>query len=889
MIEKIQPVTEEYVMANIQLTDTGILLENTHAQILLDQSDASVLQIIDKATGKDIRGEKTPFFALLDKEKNLVAPTGLSLQGDTLQVTTPLGDFAVQVAADEDYFVFTLVTNLPEGAFQGYIANAKYAYDFANKENTGACGIALTYWVNPVHYPDAKARETRGEITRHLQDVGGKFALIIAPIVKQKDIIKKASRTIDRKAGIMSEIGGAWGRDSRMNFGNYLIDFESSPEYIQSVLEFYKTVGIDQVDFHQCELNFRQGDFKFERYPNAAEFKKNVTDVLEAQGIQTGLHTYSFYIRYDCDGILADPKWQKQLGVLETFTLARDIAADADFLPTTESTEAVSKDFGFMARNTPFILVGEEIIKFENAPDGFKVAQRGWAGTKAVAHRAGEEIRHIDGYYRVIAPVPGSELYLQIARNTAKAFNEGGFTMIYLDALDGIRIHCGENENWYYAAMFICELMQYCNKTPLIEYSTIFPSIWPARGRVGAYDYPNRGYKDFLRIHLKDNLQYIDRYSAPTLGWYNFYPFNENFPGNEHVKYQHTDDIEFMGSLAVMYDFSMVHTTTIPEFMEKYAGLRRNVAVYRKYDDLRKAGYFPPEYLEKVKASPWECHLRQKEDGEYVFAEKKYQFVKLSDLEDADRNTGKFTNPFTEQTPFVRIEALLGANGGAPITLMELDENRDITEQELVVHYAEDLDLNKKLAKKVRVLGNGKKGSAIAIEHRWETFKSSRGYLSYVIDTDFTGWRDFVLVETDTGERPDLSFDEGQHIYACYRSEMNNRMISKTEIRTCGDVSGVRMGNVIGCGHSFEVLKDPTVTVGDTKITFICELLSTEYIEFDGKTAKIFDRYGNEREIFFQSDLTVPAGDFAATLSATAMNGGPARAKLTFGFTGKDI
>lgn len=876
-------------MTGMLQNDTGILLENTHGQIWLSCADGSVLQVIDKATGKDIRGEKTPFFALLDTEKNVIAPTGLTLQGDTVQVTTPLGDFSVQLCVDEDYFAFTLVTPLPEQAFGGYLANVKYAYDFENKQNTGACGIAMTYWVNPVYYPDAKSLETRGEITRHLQDVGGKYALIIAPIEKQKDIIKKASLTIDRKVGLMSQIGGAWGRDSRMNFGNYLIDFESSPEYIQSVLEFYKTVGIDQVDFHQCELNFRQGDFKFERYASAAEFKKNVTDVLEAQGMQTGLHTYSFYIRYDCDGILADPKWQKQLGVLETFTLAQDISADADFLPTTESTENVSTDYGFMARNTPFILVGEEIIKFENAPDGFKVAQRGWAGTKAVAHRAGEPVQHIDGYYRVIAPVPGSELYLQIARNTAKAFNEGGFSMIYLDALDGIRIHCGENENWYYAAMFICELMQYCHKTPLIEYSTIFPSIWPARGRVGAYDYPNRGYKDFLKIHLKDNLQYIDRYSAPTLGWYNFYPFNETLPGNEHVKYQHTDDIEYMGSLAVMYDFSMVHSTTIPDFMDKYAGLRRNVEVYRQYDDLRKAGYFTPEYLEKVKASPWECHLREKEDGAFVFAEKHYQKKKLHDLQDAGRNTGNFTNPFDAQTPFVRIEALLTAKDSEPLTLMELDENRDLTEQELVVRYPEDIDLNKKLAKKVRVKGNGKPGSAIAIEHRWETLKSSRGYLSYVIDTDFTGWREFTLVETDTGERPDLPFDEGQHIYACYRSEMNNRMFSKTEIRTCGDVSGVRMGNVLGCEHSFEVLKDPTLTVGDTKVTFICELLSTEYIEFDGKSAKAYDRYGNQREIFFKSDLAVPAGDFTAALTATALNGGPARAKLTFGFTGKDI
>ena len=869
-------------------TDSGICLENDLAQILLSKEDASVLRIWDKTGQKELRGEKTCFFALLQKDLTEVSPAGLSLREDMLAVTTPLGDFSVQVGVEEDYFTFTLTTALPEGAFGCVMANAKYDYDFADKENTGACGIAMTYWVNPVFYPDAKDRQTRAEITRHLRDVGGKYALIIAPICAQRDIIKKASLTIDRKVGIMSQIGGAWGRDSRMNFGNYLIDFETSAEYIQQTKDYYRSAGIDQVDFHQGEGTFRQGDFRFDRYPSAEEFRKNVSDVLAECDIQTGLHTYAFYIDYNCDTILSNPVWQKDLGVLETFTLARDIGPEEMQIPTAESTEIVSDDFAFMSQNTPFILIGEELIRFENAADGFRVAERGVAGTKATAHKAGEKVKHIDGYYRVIAPVPGSELFLHIARDTARAFNQGGFGMIYLDALDGIRKHCGENENWYYAAMFVCELLQHCSKLPLIEYATIFPSIWPARGRVGAYDFPNRGYKDFLRIHAEDNIKYIDRYSAPTLGWYNFYPVSPDFPGNEHVKYNHTDEIEFMGALAVTNDFSTVHTTTVPKFLDRYAGLRRNVALYKKYDDLRKQQYFAPEYLEKVKNSPWECHLKETGQG-YVFEEKDYQKVKLYDLQDADRNGGKFTNPFADQVPFIRIEALLSSGGAEPVELIGLDENKDLTEQTLVKEHTRDLDLNQKLAKKVRVLGNGKPGSAIAIENRWETFKSNRSYLDYIIDTDFEGWREFVLVETDTGERPDLPFDEGENIYACYRSQMNNRMVSKTEIRTAGDVTGVRMGSVVACKHCYEVLKNPTVRIGDTEILFECELMSTDYLEFDGKTAKVFDRNGNEKQIWYQTTLAAPAGEFTASLTAEPLNGNPARAILTLGFTGKEI
>ena len=71
---------------------------------------------------------------------------------------------------------------------------------------------------------------------------------------------------------------------------------------------------------------------------------------------------------------------------------------------------------------------------------------------------------------------------------------------------------------------------------------------------------------------------------------------------------------------------------------------------------------------------------------------------------------------------------------------------------------------------------------------------------------------------------------------------------------------------------------------------FECELKSSDYIEFDGKEAKVYDRYGNEKTIWFNSEnFKAPRGKFKATLTARALNRGVARAKLTFGFTGKEV
>ena len=87
----------------------------------------------------------------------------------------------------------------------------------------------------------------------------------------------------------------------------------------------------------------------------------------------------------------------------------------------------------------------------------------------------------------------------------------------------------------------------------------------------------------------------------------------------------------------------------------------------------------------------------------------------------------------------------------------------------------------------------------------------------------------------------------------------------------------------------FVILKNPTVKIGDMSIMFECELMSSDFIEFDGKTAKVVDRYGNEKSIWFTSNLKAPRGRFKAELTAHALNRCTPRAQLTFGFTGKGI
>ncbi len=873
------------------VSENSIVLENNYAKVLIFQKDARVESVFDKVHGKEIKGEDTYFFSLVAQNKQtIVVPTGLQCDDDCITVETPLGNFRVAVSVQDDYFTFELLEALPAASYKGVIAHVKYHYDVKDKSNTGAIGIAMTYWTNPCFYPHAKDQETKAEMLTSLRSEGAKFALIVAPITEHKEIIKKVCLTIDRNKGIFTQYGGAWARDVQANCGNYMLELNCAPDFIRSRIPFYKQLGLDQVDIHQWSTTFRQGDFQYVHYDSPAEFKKNVVDVLRENGFGASLHTYACYIDYGCDKLLSDPKWQKDLAVLEVVTLAEDIDEKADFIPTVETTENISNQDGFLDKNTPFILIGEELVRFEMDNHGFKVVQRGACGTRPVAHAKGEKIKHIEGLFAMITPKLGSDLFFQIARDTAKAYNEGGYEMLYIDALDGIHFSGGRDDDVtsFYVAAFVCEILKWCNTTPIFECSIRRPSLWLARARIGNFDTPHRGFKAWNKgWHMSKNKDFLDMYMQPSMGWYWFYPTEDKYPGNSHVKYQHADSAECIGALAAMYNFNMVYVNMEAGVNEACPAFYRNIAIYRKCDELRKKKYFDETLLEKVRNGKWEYHIVQKDDGSYVFVEKDYQIKKLYDLLDAQRNKAVYTNPFAEQKPFLRLEAMMSARSGGQQVMLTLDKEQDLTEQVRERCFDGSIDLSSKLAKKVSICGNGKPG-AVAIK-LYAGITSSRSYAEYIIDTDFEGWRDFVLLEADNGERPELSFETEEHVYNIHRYNFNHTQVTRIAVETTGDVTGVKMGDIVAVEHLYEVLKNPTVQVGDSEVTFCCELMSSDFIEFDGAQAKVIDRYGNEKTAWFSGELKVPTGSFEAKLTAKPLNGGIARAQLTFGFTGEEI
>lgn len=886
---------------DIYLNSDSIIFENNYVKFSVSLKNGLVESVFSKEENKDIKGAETYLFSLIDKDRETeIFPESLNYENDLITVSTTLGDFKIKVFAYDEYFTFELASKLPENSYKMILAHIKYSYDFEEKK-TGAVGVAMTYSLNPCFFPDGKNKETKGEVLSYLENDGAKYGLIIAPFEKHREILKKVCRKIDKNKGIVLENGGALGGDCKLNKGNWIMQFDNSKETVKKSIPFYKELGVDIVDYHkqyhEVDRTFIQGDFKHLEYETAEEFKENVIYPLEENGMIAGLHTYAYLIDFKCDTLLKIPEYQKDLTVLGEFTVKE---FDGRLIKAEEDIKDVTHESGFIMNTSPYLLIKGEIVKFEKCDEGFLIVSRSLAGTKEVSIEKGDKFSQLSARFGGFIPKLGSPLFFKVAENTAKVYNEYGYRALYIDALDAVLYDCNRNEDEmaYYMSLFTCALLKDCVIPPVYDCSIRRPCLWASRGRVGNFDTPYRGYKEWNKMHSDYAHQFQDMYMSPSLGWYSFYrepaKINSgNFdtsklkvePANFDKKYQHHDSVHYIGSLALINDCSMTFIEITEEEYKECPARNRNIKIYKEYDNLRKAGYFSKELLDSIKYGEYEYHLEKKSDGEYILREKDYQVKKLYDLS-GDRNKAEFNNPFEKQTPFVRIEALFSAkkeNAKNSIVL-----NKNIENGRYHTEYKNPLDISDTLARKVTITGNGKKGGAIGIKLR-SFGKSAKQYMLYVIDTDFVGEREFILIENDAGEFPSYGFDKGEWNYATHRFSLYHDKVEIIDIDTTGDTEGVLISDISLAEHIYETFKNPAVLIGGEKVEFLCELKSTEFIEFDGKSAKVIDGQGNEKEIEFKGSITAPKGEFNAQLIADNSTENVLRAQITLGFSGNAI
>ena len=879
----------------IHNTTEGIEFRNNKVSILISEK-AELLSFVELSTGRDIAVHTRQKIARATiSGKNTQQANRITLSKDTIHLYFGENTIHCKVAANDQYFTVEVVGgDIGKIDFLVFL-DLKLDYDYTASNPFLAAGVAMTLNTHPVHFPSGEAKEVIGQCYKKTGILGAKLAIVACRKNELRGVIQNVYWTVPKgELPISYNGGGPFALDNEANKYDCVLIYSTKPSNVPEWISFYSQYGIRQFEFMLAPTTFVQGDFSFPSYGSAAAFKEQITDPLLDEGIISTLHNYAYYLSYSSTELLSDPKWQQQLEFHGGMSLSGRLSAEATTISVTGDKSCMKSDYAHSKLLSPYLLIDNEIIKYQIGADGFVSCKRGQCGTKPATHKSGAKVRIIGGYYGHIAPQIGSELFYEIARRTAKAYNEGGFRGFYFDALSGLIVHLKytheESFLWYYGASFINEVLKYCDGSPdVLDISDMYCTLWPSRGRGITYDSPLRGYKNHIDDHIARNKSFMDRQYVTTLGWYDFYPTRDETPSGYSVKYMFFDDVDYVGVKSIAYDQTMTYNRLSQNNVDMIPALKRNLILFAQYSQLRQSGYFSRRIQEILREGRYEYKL-QRSNGILGFRQAVYCKEKIRNISQ-DYLVGN--NPFKRQKPFIRLEnSFTSCSNSSSIILLQGLEAIGLKESGITKDFSSPLDLSNHKAIRVTVKGNGS-DSNDAICVRLGT-SSGVAYADYVVRLNYEGWREIIVPGLDNGDYSELVFEGlSDDVSKTHQNTVDMSRVSYVKIcQTSNANVSVRKVEAVSIVNNS--LINPTIHSGRATVTFNDTIKSGEYIEYSvgEKEASVYDSIGNLRTISVKRTgrFRIPKGIFSIYVSGTPeVENAPSEVSLTVGLYGKFI
>ena len=919
-----------------------IVLENQYVKYVI-AADGANADFIDKQSGRDY-GERQPAtkFARLKKSGKQFGASRVAYAEDRLQVE--FGESGVTavigVGVEPRYFTFEVLSVSDPAVEEFTFLDVPLTTQGSVADKFQACALALNIRADIDELP-GPSRHLLASCLARPGVVGAKVAILGCPQGELRNVMKevvRASRELPQ-----TDRGGPWALDAAANRGSYLIDYPGSVSEtnVDKWIATARGIGAKQIDFHTGQT-LRFGDYepnpKF--YPKGLESLKGVIDKLHEAGIAAGLHTYAFFVAKDSKWVT--PRPDPRLAKDATFTLASALTETNQTVPVAETTKDMSTLTGFQVRNSVTLQIEDELITYsgisKEPPYGFTGCRRGVCGTKAASHTAGARVQHLKECFGLFTPDGDSTMFEEVAARTAEVYNQCGFDMIYLDALDGSDILGHWPNGWkYYASKFVYRLCQLVKRSAIMEMSTFDHPLWFARSRIGAWDAASKGYKPFIDQHYLENRSSRQISMPANLGWWCVFDWTpkdriRTFP----------DDLEYLMCKAIAGDHSLSWLMGFePATFEKSYNARRLGALVKQYEELRLANYFPSSVREKLGAPDSEFALEKTAEGQWGFRPTRYDLHKFQGNHGSS-DRWQVANGFGKQPLKVRIEALLSLApyAGSQEVLAAFATTNEFSLREVSAGVTAALQVvsapvkagdvsgfftarsdkakprcawamvGKTFSKPVNLVEKGfgvwihgdGKGEVLNFQWRAPEHLSS-GLSEHYAVIDFAGWRYFEFVEPESERlmdygwpylypNPDAEFggsDGLKHlnrVTATYWVDYAQLEALKIWYNNLpkGEEVKCYLSAVKALPHVKASLVNPMIRIGGRQITFPTTLASGSYLEFRSlEDCKVYDAKGELiEEIKPQGDIPqLEAGNNLVEFSCNAAEGVSARANVT--------
>ncbi|MDF2685008.1 MAG: hypothetical protein K0S55_189, partial [Clostridia bacterium] len=633
-----------------------------------------------KYKGRDqnfINKEDPNYFAIATTAARQYFPGVAAMKDDKLLIVFDNTEaITFKVELQDECIIFTVdeVKGTPNGSSD--IINLEFGrfnLNFDEKQEIVTAGMALNLKTNASGLPAISSSLWAKGYTRFGIE-GCSYAVTTALKEDMQENLK--NMTVKYTEDIpYTKIAGAFASDSEAVRGSYVFNLDGmTPENVDSWIEMVKSTGATQIDFHGG-ASFRFGDCEPNRkiFPEGKKSLKFIIDKLHAAGLKAGLHTYAHFI--DPNSYLVTPVPDKGLGVDKIFTLSGDINETDKTIYLDESTVDLHTVFGFFVRNSVYMIIDDEIIKFNKVGKDFPYSiyecERGAYGTKISSHKKGTQVKHLKSCFGLFTANPDTELFYKVAELTAQAYNECGFDMIYLDALDGDDIFAGYEYAWYYGSKFVFEIVKRLEKEPILEMSTIHHHLWFVRSRLGAWDHPTRAHKSYIDQHNITNIKAKATCFLPqNLGWWVYGKCDVNDP--VQITRMFMDDYEYLCRLSLANDYSLSFIGMNPEIYKNSDELKRITALIKRYEDLRLGRLLSEDELSAIA----DTESRLMPDNKFCTVSYNSNTITLNNNNGSYLSEFSVNNPYPEHTPYLRIENLASTGEDLnPINIIDINKN----------------------------------------------------------------------------------------------------------------------------------------------------------------------------------------------------------------------
>lgn len=894
-------------------------------------ADGRTEQFVDKRTRINYAISNSPCARIKLAGKEIPATRATFKDGF---LTLQFGDdtkreAVIQMISKKDYLIWKVVSLSASDVQEFVFADVPLTLKGSAGEGFAATAMALNLQTLVTEFPQPSSH-LKASCFPRFGFSGAEVALLGCPAGELRHLMQQVVTAAPELP--KSHLGGPWAWDAPAARGSYLFDFGNLNEQtVSDWIKLVQSLGFNQIDFHGGR-SFRFGDCRVnpEVFPRGREGYKVAIDQLHAAGISAGLHTYAFFIDKKAEWVTPVP--DSRLAKDKSFTLGAEVTADAATIPVNESTEGMSTTTGFFVRNSVTLRIENELITFtgisKSAPYAFTGCQRGAYGTHAAAHAGGAKADHLKECFGLFVPDGDSTLLAEVAQRSADFYNECGFDMIYLDALDGEDILGGAENAWHYGSKFVFELAKRLEKPALMEMSTFHHHLWYVRSRAGAWDHPRRAEKEFIDLHLAANEANHRMFLPGNLGWWAV----KHWSGSQEER-TFPDDIEYLCGKALATDSGLSLMGIDPK---NAAGMSRLAEIFKAYETLRHAGTVSGSIKAKLAVPRAEFELVAGENAApSVFRSAEYMPHKVGATDDRS-NIWMVTNHFDAQPVRLRIEPLMAAGPWDAETNLVLFRPEDLARignpdsatgvslRGAVVH-----DIRHGPSDSLRLSVTNRTGSArgawtklertfdppLNLSGReglgvWVHGDGQRELLNFQLRSpehvvagigdhyvivDFNGWRYFELVEPESRRWAQYKWPYGDP-YSIYRESVSFSQVSSISI-WFNDIPAAKsvtchIDAIKALPLSKQTLHHPAITIGDQTVAFPVDLETGSYLEMASATdCKIFGPNG-ELKAQVKPEGVIPKlmpGENRVGFTCETSSGMRARANVTVVTAGQPL